>query len=209
MLNFDEICRNFANVFRKWKILWRFAECIANFYKISKFHEIFETETIIIIHYSTNLLNSILTTTSPSARWDSYCVCGKTEEVRNSCFFSRADRSSVFGSNLASQFKLWAGLLPNFRNLISKFKCKTSEFSQNQNLLGKWKVGRTRWRFQLPKFPEKFRQSSSTSGLQIGLELNSNFKLSLFLNFRTYTVPWTFELTACLIPKMQQFPEKS
>ena len=30
-----------------------------------------------------------------------------------------------------------------------------------------------------------------------------------FLNFRTYTVPWTFELTACLIPKVQQFSENA
>ena len=36
MLNFDEICRNFANVFRKWKTLLRFAECFAKFCKISK-----------------------------------------------------------------------------------------------------------------------------------------------------------------------------
>ena len=43
-------------------------------------------------------------------------------------------------------------------------------------------------------------------GLQI--RIGVEFKFQTFLNFRTFTVPWTFELTACLIPKMQQLSEK-
>ena len=42
-------------------------------------------------------------------------------------------------------------------------------------------------------------------GLQIRIGLEFEFRN--YLNCRTYTVPWTFELTACLIPKMQQFSE--
>ena len=44
-------------------------------------------------------------------------------------------------------------------------------------------------------------------GLQIRIWVE--FKTWTYLNCRTYTVRWTFELTACLIPKMQQFSEKS
>ena len=42
-------------------------------------------------------------------------------------------------------------------------------------------------------------------GLQIGVRVE--LKLRLSFNFRTFTVPWTFELTACLKnqQKMQQF----
>ena len=44
ILNFADIRRNFANVFRKLKIMWRFTDLIANFCENSKFLEIAEIE---------------------------------------------------------------------------------------------------------------------------------------------------------------------
>ena len=43
-------------------------------------------------------------------------------------------------------------------------------------------------------------------GCKWGIELNLDFEL--LLNLRTFTVPWAFELTTCLIPKMQPFSDK-
>ena len=71
MLKFDDICRNFANAFRKWKMEWRFARFVANFANNNDFFlqlpepiELFIIQFIIQFIYSIHFFNSLLTKTS-------------------------------------------------------------------------------------------------------------------------------------------------
>ena len=49
----------------------------------------------------------------------------------------------------------------------------------------------------------RYPATEPNAGLQMRIWIE--FKYQTFLNFRTFTVPWTFELTACLIPKWSNF----
>ena len=67
-------------------------------------------------------------------------------------------------------------------------------------------------RLSLPRLPRRGRAAAARLAVRrwaalAGLQIRTwvELKFWTFLNFRTFTVPWTFELLACLIPKMQQF----
>ena len=64
-----------------------------------------------------------------------------------------------------------------------------------------WFLSTPFWGRGIWPLPGPTAASRRPPGLQtrIGVE----FKFQTSLNFRTFTVPWTFELTACLISKMQ------
>ena len=88
---------------------------------------------------------------------------GNTQDSKGWARASRRSRSAPatssaarFAANLASQFKLWAVVISNFRNLIQISEFPVPEFPDSREIRN---FGKTWWRFQISKFPEKIRQN--------------------------------------------------